>query len=63
METFSQTSNDPYLRHYYKVISEKQTFVVDNYADVIQLWYSVENPICIEVLDFKEEKSKGFGAK
>jgi len=63
METFSQTSNDPYLRHHYKIISEKKEFIVDNYADVIKLWYSIENPICIEVLDLKEEKTKGFGAK
>jgi hypothetical protein len=59
MKTFTQTSNDPYIRHHYKLIcSNGQSFVYDNYADLMTHWMSLSSHIesIIEVID----KKKGF---
>lgn len=59
--TFTQTSEDPYLRHHYKVVYRNgNSVVVDNYADVHQLWVKT-NPEIIEVLDIQEKKKSGGG--
>ena len=63
METFQQTSNEPYVRHDYKVVyndGTHQTF--DNYEDVQLLWWNRSGNFLshIEVLDKKKSKSKGF---
>ena len=61
MKIFQQTSNEPYLRHDYKVVFEDgKTVVFDNYEDAQLLWWNRSGNFLshIEVLDKK--KSKGF---
>lgn len=52
-EIFKQTSDEPYVRHNYKIVfKNKKAQVFDNYQDAIQTWYN--NPDqgnYIEVLD------------
>ena len=63
METFSQTSNEPYIRHDYKVVYEDGREVIfDNYEDVQRTWFQNGGYFLshIEVLDKKQSKSKGF---
>ncbi len=63
METFSQTSNEPYIRHDYKVVYEDGREVIfDNYEDVQRTWFQNGGYFLshIEVLDKKKSKSKGF---
>ena len=63
METFSQTSNEPYVRHDYKLIYENGNQVIfDNYEDVQLFWFQRGGNFLshIEVLDKKKTKSKGF---
>ena len=60
-EYFKQTSDEPYIRHDYKVVFEDGKEVIfDNYEDVQRTWF--QNSGCflshIEVLEKK--KSKGF---
>ncbi len=60
-ERFTQTSNEPYLRHHYKVVySNGKNVVVDNYTDVHQLWVKTK-PDYIEVLDIKQKKQSSGG--
>ena len=59
METFKQTSDEPYIRHHYKLVySNGQTVVFDNYTDVQVAWFQtpLEFVSHIEVLDVKEKK-------
>jgi hypothetical protein len=61
MKIFQQTSDEPYLRHDYKVVFEDgKTVVFDNYEDAQLLWWNRSGNFLshIEVLDKK--KSKGF---
>lgn len=63
MEIFKQTSDEPYLRHDYKVVYEDGTHqIFDNYEDVQMLWWNRTGNFLshVEVLDHKKEKSKGF---
>ena len=62
MKIFKQTSNEPYLRHDYKLIFENGREVIfDNYEDVQLLWWNRSGNFLshIEVLDRKQE-AKGF---
>ena len=62
MKIFKQTSDEPYLRHDYKVIFENgKTVVFDNYEDVQVTWFQNGGNFLshIEVLDRKQE-AKGF---
>jgi hypothetical protein len=62
MKIFQQTSNEPYLRHDYKVVYDDGTYqVFDNYEDVQLLWWNRTGNFLshIEVLDRKQE-AKGF---
>ena len=65
-ETFSQTSNEPYIRHDYRVhFTNKKPVLFDNYEDVQRIWFETPSQFLdyIEVLDRKEvnkKKSKGF---
>jgi len=60
-ETFTQTSNEPYLRHHYKLVYKNgKSIVVDNYADVHQLWVKT-TPEYIEVLDIQKKKQSSGG--
>lgn len=37
---FEQTSNDPYIRHHYKIVNTNgDSVVVDNWQDVSVLWF------------------------
>lgn len=62
MKIFKQTSNEPYLRHDYKLIFEDGREVIfDNYEDAQLLWWNRSGNFLshIEVLDRKQE-AKGF---
>jgi hypothetical protein len=64
-EFFQQTSNEPYLRHDYKIhYTTKKPEVFDNYEDVQRTWFQTPNQFLdyVEVLDHKEpKKPKGKG--
>ena len=64
---FRQTSNEPYLRHDYKLVwSTGQSVIFDNYEDVQRKWFEHSGNFLshVEVLDHKEpkknKKRKGF---
>jgi hypothetical protein len=62
MKIFKQTSDEPYLRHDYKVIFENgEEVIFDNYEDVQVTWFQNGGNFLshIEVLDRKQE-AKGF---
>jgi hypothetical protein len=62
MKIFQQTSDEPYLRHDYKVVYDDGTYqVFDNYEDVQLLWWNRTGNFLshIEVIDRKQE-AKGF---
>ncbi len=65
-ETFSQTSNEPYIRHDYRVhFTNKKPVLFDNYEDVQRIWFETPSQFLdyIEVLDRKEinkKNAKGF---
>ncbi len=64
METFSQTSDQPYNRHNYKLYyTTGKTIVFDNYEDVQLTWFQTSPDFLshVEVLDKEKPlKSKGF---
>jgi len=58
---FRQTSNEPYLRHDYKLIkSNGDTVIFDNYEDVQKTWFQHGGKFLshVEVLDHKKPKKK-----
>ena len=58
-QTFKQTSDEPYIRHHYKLVySNEQSVVFDNYTDVQAAWWNTPSEFVshIEVLDVKEKK-------
>ena len=63
---FGQTSNEPYDRHHYKIVSSsKTTFIVESWQEVQELWWnncrSLNFDAVVIVLDKpKRKKSKGF---
>jgi len=64
---FRQTSDEPYLRHDYKlVMSSGDAVVFDNYEDVQRRWFEYSGNFLshVEVLDHKKlkksKKTKGF---
>jgi hypothetical protein len=65
-EFFEQTSNQPYVRHDYKLhYTNKKSEIFDNYEDVQRTWFQTPSQFLdyIEVLDHKEQKktkAKGF---
>jgi hypothetical protein len=65
-EYFQQTSNEPYIRHDYKVhYTNKKPEIFDNYEDVQRTWFQTASQFLdyIEVLDKKQpknKKAKGF---
>ena len=62
---FSQTSNEPYDRHHYKIVYKDRSFVVESWEEVQEYWWNnshkFELPV-IEVIDKPKtkKKSKGF---
>jgi len=58
---FRQTSDEPYLRHDYKLVwSTGQSVIFDNYEDVQRKWFEHSGNFRshVEVLDHKEPKKK-----
>ncbi len=65
-KTFKQTSDVPYDRHHYKIVSKQYaTFIVESWEEVQEWWWNhchiFNFDAVIEVLDIPEKKSKGFG--
>ena len=62
---FSRTSNEPYDRHYYKIVSKDKEVIVESWQEVQEWWWNhyqiPQFDAVIEILDIPEEKSKGFG--
>lgn len=62
-KTFKQTSDEPYIRHNYKLVySNGQEVFFDNYMDVQAAWWNTPSDFVshVEVLDIPEKKKKGF---
>lgn len=60
VKTFKQTSDEPYIRHHYKlVLTDGREVIFDNYEDVQVTWFQTAGQFLshIEVLDIKQ---KGF---
>jgi hypothetical protein len=69
METFSQTSNEPYDRHTYRLRLKNGKILNFDYWDAVQAYWFNYSQVpdyldLIEVLDKPKEKvkSKGFGS-
>ena len=62
---FSQTSNEPYDRHHYRIVYKDRSAVVESWEEVQEYWWNnsrrFELPD-IEVIDKPKtkKKSKGF---
>ena len=62
---FSQTSNEPYDRHHYRIVYKDRSIVVESWEEVQEYWWNnsrrFELPV-IEVIDKPKtkKKSKGF---
>ena len=61
---FEQTSDLPYDRHNYKVVTTTGEYIFDDYEQVRQMWWNYDSSVLkyVEVLDKekKKKKSKGF---
>ena len=61
---FSQTSDELYDRHRYKIVCSTKTFVVESWQDVQEWWWNNSNSLnfdaVVHVLDRPKKKSKGF---
>ncbi len=59
---FSQTSNEPYDRHHYRIVCGTKSFVVESWDEVQEYWWNSMHlqPSVIEVIDKPKPKSKGF---
>ena len=60
VKTFKQTSDEPYLRHHYKLVyNNGREVIFDNYEDVQVTWFKTAGQFLshVEVLDIKQ---KGF---
>ena len=59
---FSQTSNEPYDRHHYKMVCKNKSVVLKSWDEVQEYWwnYIAFNPdMIVEVID-KPKTTKGF---
>ena len=62
---FTETTDIPYDRHHYKIVSKTKTIVVESWDEVQEWWWnnchspSIQDTV-IEVLDKPKKKSKGF---
>ena len=61
---FSVTSDEPYDRHNYKIVSSRKTFIVESWQEVQEWWWnnchSLNFDAVVVVLDKPRKKSKGF---
>ena len=59
----SQTSDEPYDRHHYRIVCQNKSFVVESWDEVQEWWWNhcdmINFDARIEVLD-KPKKTKGF---
>ena len=58
---FSQTSNESYDRHHYKLVFKEKYVILKTWEEVQEYWWNkktFENPV-IEVID-KPQPKKGF---
>jgi hypothetical protein len=63
-KNFEQTSDEPYVRHEYKLVySNDQSVVFDNYEDLRRSWWETPDQFLshVEVLDKKKKKTKTKG--
>jgi len=63
-KTFTQTSNEPYDRHHYKMVySNNQSVVVDSWEKVRKLWWETPSQFAshIEVIDMNNQTKKSNG--
>ena len=63
-KNFNQTSDEPYIRHDYKVVySNGNSVIFDNYEDVQKTWFQTPHQFLghIEVLNKKKQKTKSKG--
>ena len=66
---FSQTSDEPYDRHHYKIVSKHYaTFIVESWDEVQEWWWNnCRSPFfegtVIEVIDKPKPKKKSKGFK
>ena len=63
-ETFAQTSDEPYVRHDYKLhYTTKKPEVFDNFEDTQRTWFQTPKQFLdyVEVLDKKQPKKKAKG--
>ena len=62
---FEQTSDIPYDRHYYKVLTTTNEYIFDDYEQVRQMWWNYDSSMLKYVEDIdkpkKSKKKKGFG--
>ena len=63
---FEQTSDIPYDRHHYKVVTTTNEYIFDDYEQVRQMWWNYDSSMLkyVEVIDkpkIKNKKKKGFG--
>ena len=59
---FSQTSNEPYDRHHYKMVCKNKSVVLKSWEEVQEYWWNniAFNPdMIVEVID-KPKTTKGF---
>ena len=59
---FSETSDEPYDRHHYKIVCQTKSFMVESWEEVQEYWWNNREftESIIEVLDKPKSKSKGF---
>ena len=60
---FSRTSNEPYDRHYYKIVHKDRSIIVESWDEVQEYWWnrsSLSVPAVVHVIDKPKKKSKGF---
>ena len=61
---FSRTSNEPYDRHYYKIVSKDKEVIVESWQEVQEWWWNNNNSptfdAVVYTIDRPKKKSKGF---
>lgn len=64
LETFAQTSDDPYDRHHYKVEFENgESIVIEDYEQLKFFWFQKLkdlNEVTVSVIDKKKKSNGGF---
>jgi hypothetical protein len=63
IKNFTQTSDEPYNRHRYKIVfSEGKEIILDDYEHVQAIWFQTASSFLshVEVLDEVKPPVKGF---